>query len=176
MKLDWKVLLLPFYLLLVIQYRHRLRVLRKNLLFTRRLAFQAAQNVSDGQEIGWQIRRIEIKTREILDKNPKGQYTEKIRRKQLNEIEFLTTHYLELIRTGKSRYPEMILTVFPSKGKYQAYMTNLQKLEEEVIQASIATTSKGTKKERRIWFDKVRAATKEARLAYARGLYGKKQS
>ena len=170
-KLDWKALLLPLYLLDVFHYRHRLRTLRKNLLFTKRLAFEAAKNITSGQEQGWQIRRIEIKTQDTLDKDKKGHYTEKIRRKQLNEIEPLITHYLELINTGKSRYPEMIKTVYPSRGNYLTFMSNLQKLEEEVIQAAIATTRKGTKKERRKWFDKVRATTKDARTAEADRLY-----
>jgi hypothetical protein len=34
-----------------------------------------------------------------------------------------------------------------------------QEVEEEVIQAAITTMRKGTKKERRLWFDRVRAAT-----------------
>ncbi len=170
-KLDWKALLLPLYLLDVFHYRHRLRTLRKNLLFTKRLAFEAAKNITSGQEQGWQIRRIEIKTQDTLDKDKKGHYTEKIRRKQLNEIEPLITHYLELINTGKSRYPEMIKTVYPSRGNYLTFMSNLQKLEEEVIQAAITTTRKGTKKERRKWFDKVRATTKDARTAEADRLY-----
>ena len=127
--------------------------------------------ILDNRERGWEIRRIEIKTQETLDKDQKGHYTEKIRRKQLNEIEPLIFHYLDLIDTGKSRYPEMIKTVYPSKGNYLSFMSNLQKLEEEVIQAAITTTRKGNKKERRKWFDKVRATTKDARTAEAERLY-----
>jgi hypothetical protein len=170
-KLDWKAVLLPLYLLDVFHYRHRLRTLRKNLLFTKRLAFEAAKNITNGQEQGWQFRRIEIKTQDMLDKDKKGLYTEKIRRKQLNEIEPLITHYLELINTGKSRYREMIKTVYPSRGNFLTFTSKLQKLEEEVIQAAITTTRKGTKKERRKWFDKVRATTKDARTAEADRLY-----
>ena len=66
-KLDWKAVLLPLFLLDVIHYRHRLRVLRNNLLFTKRMAFEAARNIANGQEHGWQLRRIEIKTQETLD-------------------------------------------------------------------------------------------------------------
>jgi hypothetical protein len=65
----------------------------------------------------------------------------------------------------------MIKTVYPSKGNYLTFMSNLQKLEEEVIQAAITTTRKGTKKERRKWFDKVKATTKDARMAEADRLY-----
>jgi hypothetical protein len=170
-KLSWRALLLPLFLLDVLYYRHRLRNLRKNLLFTKQLAFDAARNVNNGQERGWQIRRIEIKTQDTLDKDKKGHYTEKIRRKQLNEIEPLINHYIDLIQTGKSRYAEMIKAVYPTKGSYLSFMSKLQKLEEEVIQAAITTTRKGTKKERRMWFDKVRVTIKAARMTEADGLY-----
>jgi len=43
--------------------------------------------------------------------------------------------------------------------------------EEEVIQAAIATLRKGTKKERRLWFDKVRAATKKTKMKEADRIY-----
>jgi hypothetical protein len=48
---------------------------------------------------------------------------------------------------------------------------HLQKLEEEVIEAAITTVRKGTKKERRQWFEKVRAATKKVRLAEIDKIY-----
>ena len=169
---NWRVVLLPLFLMDVIHYRHRLRVLRKNLLYTRRLAFDAAQNIISGQERGWQIRRIEIKTQEALDRDKSGQYTEKIRRKQLSEIESLITHYVDLINTGKSKYPDMIKAVYPAKGNYLNFLNNHRKLEEEVIQAAVTTTRKGTKKERRLWFDKVKAVTRDARISNIDSIYG----
>ena len=42
-------------------------------------------------------------------------------------------------------------------------LNKLQKTEEEVIQAAIATVRQGSKKERRHWYDKVRATTKKVR-------------
>ena len=171
-KFNWRVVLLPLFLMDVIHYRYRLRVLRKNLLYTRRLAFNAAQNIIDGQEEGWQIRRIEIKTQEALDRDKSGQYTEKIRRKQLSEIAPLITHYVDLINSGKSTYPEMLKAVYPAKGNYLNFLNNLRVLEEDVIQAAVATTRKGTKKERRLWFDKVKAVTRDARKVESDRLYG----
>jgi hypothetical protein len=41
----------------------------------------------------------------------------------------------------------------------------LQKAEAAVIQASIATVRRGTKRERRIWFENLAKTTKEVRLA-----------
>lgn len=170
-KFGWRVVLLPLFLLDVIHYRYRLRVLRKNILYTRRLAFDAAQNIINGQERGWQVRRIEIKTQEALDNDKSGQYTEKIRRKQLSEIESLITHYVDLINAGKSTYPEMIQALYPNRAMYMNFLNNIHKLEEEVIQAAVTTTRKGTKKERRQWFNKVKAVTREARMSEADSIY-----
>ena len=50
---------------------------------------------------------------------------------------------------------------------YLNFLNNLQKLEEEVVRAAIGTMRKGTKKERRLWFDKVKAATRKIRLMEA---------
>ena len=170
-KLNWRVVLLPLFLMDIVHYRYRLWVLRKNILYTRKLAFEAAQNIISGQDQGWQVRRIEIKTREALDRDKSGQYTEKVRRKQLSEIDLLITHYTDLINSGKLRYPQMIKAVYPARGKYLSFLNNLRKLEEEVIQASVSTTRKGTKKERRMWFDKVKSITRDVRVAEAERLY-----
>ena len=170
-RINWRVILLPLFLMDVIHYRYRLWVLRKNLLYTRQLAFEAAQNIIDGQDEGWQVRRIEVKTREALDRDKGGQYTEKIRRKQLGEIEPLITHYVELINSGKSTYPEMLKCIYPAKGKYMNFLNKLRALEEEVIQAAVSTTRKGTKKERRLWFDRVRAVTRDIRMAEIDRIY-----
>ncbi len=170
-KINWRVILLPLFLMDIINYRQRLRVLRKNLLYTRKLAFEAAENINKGEERGWQVRRIEIKTQEALDGDKRGQYTEKIRRKQLSEIEPLITHYVDLINTGKSSYPEMIKALYPNRSQYLTFLNSLYKLEEEVIQASITTTRKGTKKERRQWFDRVKSITRDTRLSDADKIY-----
>ena len=98
-KFNWRIIIFPFYLYDFIRYRRRLQVLHKNLFFTRKFALDAAKNIHQGKERAWEIRQIEIKTKDILDKEKKGFYTEKIRNRQLREIEFLIDHYLELLST-----------------------------------------------------------------------------
>ncbi|MGD8765935.1 MAG: NF038143 family protein [Desulfobacteraceae bacterium] len=170
-RLSWRILIPPLLIKDYIHYRNRLRVLRKNLIFTKQLAFDVAKNVFDGKERAWEKRRIEIKTQEILDKEKKGYYTDKIRRKQFNEIELLIDYYLELMNTDQSKYAKIVKATYPSKGNYLSFLNKLQKLEEEVIQAAITTMRKGTKKERREWFDKVRATTKKVRMAELDDIY-----
>ena len=162
-KLGWRILLVPLFLTDFFRHLGRKRRTRKNLLFTKQLAFDAAKNVHKTGEPAWEIRKYEIKTQEILDKEKKGLYTDKIRRKQLLEIQFLMNHYLDLFGSDESSYRAVIKTKYPSRGRYMELLNKLQKTEEEVIQAAIATVRQGSKKERRQWYDKVRATTKKVR-------------
>jgi hypothetical protein len=170
-KFNWRIIIFPFFLYDFIQYRRRLHVLRKNLFFTKQFALEAAKNIHQGKERAWEIRQIEIKTRDILNKEKKGFYTEKIRNKQLREIEFLIDHYLDLLSSNQPGYKAAIKAKYTSKGSFLTFLNSLQKVEEEVIQAAISTMRKGTKKERRLWFDKVRAATKKNRMEATDDIY-----
>ena len=170
-RFNWRIIIFPFYIYDFTRYRRRLHVLRKNLFFTKQYALEAADNIHRGKERAWEVRQIEIKTRDILDKEKKGFYTEKIRNRQLREIDFLIGHYLELLSSNQPGYKDAIIATYTSKGSFLNFLNSLQKLEEEVMQAAIATMRKGTKKERRRWFDKVRAATKKIRREDVERIY-----
>jgi formate dehydrogenase maturation protein FdhE len=83
----------------------------------------------------------------------------------------LVKHYLELFNAKQSKYPEIIKEIHPSKGKYLTFVSTLQKAEEDVIQAATTTMRKGTKKDRREWFQKVRETTKKVRMAEAEKIF-----
>ena len=169
--LNWKIILLPIFLNKIYRYRKDLRFTRKNILYTKKFAFDAAKNISQGKDQAWEFRQIEIKTQEVLDNERKGFYTEKIRRKQLSEIELLIKHYLELFSSKQSTYPEIIKDRYPSKGNYLTFLSALQKAEEDVIQAAITSMRKGSKKDRRLWFQKVKETTKQVRATEADQIY-----
>ena len=169
--IDWKIILLPVFLYTLYNYRKDLRFTRKNFLLTKQLAFDAAKNISQGKEQAWEFRKIEIKTQEILDREKKGFYNEKIRRKQLSEIQLLIKHYLDLFESSQSKYVSIIKERYPAKGNYIAFLNTLHKAEEDVIQAAITTMRKGTKKDRRAWFQKVKQTTRDIRMAEAEQIY-----
>jgi len=169
--LNWKIMLVPVFLYKVYQYRKDLGFTRKNFLFTKQLAYAAAKNIFQGKEQAWEFRRIEIQTKEVLDKEKKGFYTEKIRRKQLSEINLLIKHYLGLFNAKQSKYAEIIKEIYPSEGNYLTFLSTLQKAEEDVIQAATTTMRRGTKKDRREWFQKVSANTQKVRMAEADRIY-----
>ena len=171
LKFGWRTLFLPLFLADYFRQIGRKRRTRKNLLFTKQLAFDAAKNVHKTGEPAWEIRKYEIKTQEILDKEKKGLYTDKIRRKQLVEIELLLNYFLDLFKADGSSFREVIKATYPSKGRYLEFLNRLQKIEEEVIQAAITTVRRGSKKERRQWYDKVRTTTKRLRMEEANMIY-----
>ena len=168
---NWRIILLPVYLYRLFKYRNNLRFTRKNMVYTKRLAFEAAENIAQGKDRSWEFHRIEIKTKDILNKEKKGFYTEKIRRRQLPEIEYLINHYQALFNSKQTTYPDIIKEIFPVRGQYLAHLSALQKLEEDVIQAAISSMRKGTKTDRRRWFEKVRETTKDVRMAEADQIY-----
>jgi hypothetical protein len=170
-KFNWKIIVFPLFLYDYISYRRRLHVLRKNLFFTKQFALDAVNNIHQGKDRAWEIRQIEIKTGDILNKEKKGVYTDKIRNKQLREIDFLTDHYLDLISSNQPNYKDAIKAKYSTKGSYLNFLNRLQKVEEEVIQAAITSMRRGTKKERRLWFDKVKATTRKIRMEAADRIY-----
>ena len=125
-KFNWRIIIFPFFLYDFIRYRRRLQVLRKNLFFTKQFALEAVKNIHQGKERAREIRQIEIQTRDILDKEKKGFYTEKIRNRQLREIEFLIDHYLELLSTNQPGYTDSIKAAYTSKGSFLAFLNRFQ--------------------------------------------------
>jgi hypothetical protein len=169
--ISWRLLVFPIFIYDYIRYVKRLSVLRKNLFFTKQLALGAAQNIYQGKERAWEFRQLEIKTKEILNKEKKGFYTEKIRNKQLNEIELLVDHYLDLLGTNQTSWVAAIKAKYSSKGSYLSFLNKLQKSEEDVIQAAITTMRRGSKRERRQWFEKVKQTTKKFRMQEVDKIY-----
>lgn len=162
-KFGWRILLLPHFLIHYMFYKKNLILTRKNLLFTKRMAFDAAKEIEGGGSHAMQIRLIEIKTKKLIDKERKGYYTEKLRRKQLSEIALLIRHYQNLLNVKGKNYAELVRATYPSKQKYITFLNELKKAEQEVIQAAITSMKKGSRQERLAWFRRLEGATNEAR-------------
>ncbi|MCG8376911.1 MAG: NF038143 family protein, partial [Chlorobiales bacterium] len=88
----------------------------------------------------------------ILSRDRQGFYTDKVRRKQLLEIELLVDHYLKLIRAGPGGYQDLLASAYPDPDELQDFYADLEAREKAVIQATLATMRKGSKKDRRAWF------------------------
>jgi hypothetical protein len=170
-KASWRILLLPFFLLDYFRFKKHLWVTRKNLLFTKQLAFDGARAIFEGSDRSTEIGAIEKKTKNFLDKDKKGFYTEKIRRKQLHEIELLLDHYLGLLNSDKSDYDGMTEVSYQTRGKYLSFIDTLQKAEKEVIQAAVTTMRKGSKSDRRQWFKRVKEISRQTWIDEAERIF-----
>jgi hypothetical protein len=170
-KAGWRILLLPFFLLDYFRFKKNLWVTRKNLLFTKQLAFDGARAILEGSDRSTEIGAIEQKTKNFLNKDKKGFYTEKIRRKQLHEIEVLFDHYLSLLNSDKSDYDRMTEVSYQTRGKYLSFIDTLQKAEKEVIQAAVTTMRKGSKSDRRQWFKRVKEISRQTWIDEAKRIF-----
>ena len=162
-KFGWRILFLPNFLIHYIYYKKNLILTRKNLLFTKRMAFDAAKEIAGGGSHATQVRLVEIKTKKLLDRERKGYYTEKLRRKQLNEIALLVDHYLNLLNSKGKNHAELVRAQYPSKEKYVSFLNKLQEAEQGVVQAAITSMKKGSRQERVAWFTRLTAASKQPR-------------
>ncbi|MEF9426914.1 MAG: NF038143 family protein [Candidatus Mariimomonas ferrooxydans] len=160
----WKTPFYPPLLLAYIRFRKHLFLTRRNLLFTKQLAFESAKEISRGKDRAVERSSIEIKTKKILGKDGKGFYSEKIRLKQLHEIELLIDHYLQLLNSDGTSYEEMIKTAYKSKRECLSFLNKLQRTEQEVIQAAVVTMQKGSTQDRLKWFKKVQRVSRKARM------------
>lgn len=159
----WKTIIFPFLIIDYLIYRKTLFFTRKNMLFTRQLAFDAAEEISKGMDRNTAIGEIDTKTKDILLKERKGLYTEKVRRKQMEEIKRLMDHYLRLIGTNGSAYSDMLIEAYESKKNYKVFIGRLRQAEQDVIQASISSMRKGSKRDRQNWFHRVKEITDQVR-------------
>lgn len=166
-KTGWGVLFLPNWLFERAHHRRHLAKTRKNLLFTRHKAFRAAKEIMKGGDRSLQMETIEKETKDLLDREKKGYYTDKVRRKQVQEIEVLIDHFLALLRTETPTCEEAIEKAYPTKKQYLSFLQKLERAEEEVIRASIAGVRAGSRKERIAWFHKVQETIRRTRLEEA---------
>lgn len=162
----------PALLAEFVRSRGKIKLTRQNLLYTKQLAFDAANEISRGNARVKQLGIVDLTTRETLRTEAGGFYTEKIRKKQLKEIELLVDHYLELLKSPGKTYDEMVRAAYQSREQFEAFLVELSKRENDVIEAAVSTMRKGSKSERVSWFKTVREVTKAVRNEELTRIFG----
>ena len=168
---DWKTVFVPSLTLSYLRSKRYLRFTQRNLLFTKKLAFGAAKEIYRGNDRANEMGLIVMKTRKILEKEKKGLYTEKVRSKQMNEIECLMDHYLRLFNSDVESYENSIKRAYSTKNKYLSFLNRLQKLEQEVFLAAVGQGRKGPQKDRLGGFGKVQAVSAKVRNKEAERIF-----
>lgn len=169
---GWRIIKLPIVGGKLIHWRHKIRLAQKNLLFTKELAFAAAKAVDQGADRALELGRADWKTREVLKQDKQGYYSEKIRKKQLAEMELLFDHYLRLMTAQGRAYQDLVKGAYNEKRQYTDFLKRLEEREAAVIQAALSTMKKASKKERIDWFNRVSALTRQVREIEVKDIYG----
>ena len=135
------VFMVPFiFFFTLLKYRRTHETFVLNMLFTKRLALDAALDiVKKGQSRQNVIAQIDDKTRDILDSDTKGIYSEKIRRKQMNEINLLLDHYLKLLGAEGKSYESLVRNAYQTADDYKTFLHELMPVEKAVNRAAIQT-------------------------------------
>jgi hypothetical protein len=168
---SWKTAFVPSRALGYLGSERTMRLTRKKLLFTKKLAFSAAKEIYRGNDRAHEMGLIVMKTRKILEKEKKGLYTEKVRSKQMNEIECLMEHYLSLFNSDGETYEISLKGAYSTKKKYLSFLNRLQRLEQEVFLEALRPGRKGSKKDRLGGFGKVQAVSEKVRNKEAEKIF-----
>jgi len=119
---------------------------------------------------------VERRTKALLDREKRGVYTDKIRKRQLLEIELLLDHDLKLLRAEGRRLEDLVRACYPDRKAFLSFLGRLHEAEQGVIQASIATVRKGSKQERVRWFRRLSALSQTLRQKDADRFFPEKKS
>ncbi|HUV56046.1 MAG TPA: NF038143 family protein [Dehalococcoidales bacterium] len=135
------VFMVPFiFFFTLLKYRRTHETFVLNMLFTKRLALDAALDiVKKGQSRQDAVAQIDNKTQDILGADNKGIYSEKIRRKQMNEINLLLDHYLKLLGAEGNSYEALVKDAYQNRDNYEAFLRELVPVERAVNRAAIQT-------------------------------------
>lgn len=136
--------MIPFiFVFSFLKYKRTSETFALNFLFTKRLALDAALDIiKEGLQRQDVIVRINDKTRDILASDTQGVYSEKIRMKQMNEINLLLDHYLKLLEAEGKNYKSLLKNAYQTQDNYRTFLQQLTAAEKAVNQAALQTVGK----------------------------------
>ncbi|MBU4532749.1 MAG: NF038143 family protein [Eubacteriales bacterium] len=130
------------------QYQGSLGLFSQGYLFTKTLAMDTARKVSaEGRsreeaiaDAAVLINRAAHAPQQASDSGY-SDYKQRVRDKQIAEIELLTEHYASLLNATGSTYPALVTNAYRSAENYNRFLTRLHEAEAQVNQASIRAYS-----------------------------------
>ena len=96
----WDFVIPPVFFINLFKHKRKKEAFVLNLLFTKKLALEAARDMVDRdltREAA--LAQADAATNSVLAGDSKGVYSDRVRQKQLREIELLVDHYHRLIMT-----------------------------------------------------------------------------
>jgi hypothetical protein len=141
----WEVLIPIFFIFGYLKSKEQREIFAQNLLFTKKLALEAAFDMMKKDHSRESAdRRILKKTDDLLAALPGNVYSETIRREQLKEIDLLIDHYCRLFDGDGKDYPALVVSAYPQRGAYVDFQEKLTRSEKNVTQAARQTLGGNT--------------------------------
>ncbi len=139
----WEVMIPFIFIYNILRFKRAREVFTLNFMFTKKLALEAALDmIKKGQKKSEAMTEIESKTNNLLVSDKKGVYSERIRQKQLKEIDLLTDHYLKLLEAEGKDYGALVKNAYKTRENYTIFLNQLKKAEKEVNRAALQTLDK----------------------------------
>ncbi|MFA5065545.1 MAG: NF038143 family protein [Dehalococcoidia bacterium] len=139
----WDFVLPPLFAINLLKHHRSKEALTLNFMFTKKLALEAAGNM---QQFGLtkinSLAEVEKKTLSILSADQKGVYSEKVRLKQMQEIQLLIDHYQKLLVSEGKTYNDMVKTAYVDRESFDAFLHRLSSAEKEVNRAALQLVGK----------------------------------
>lgn len=136
----WDVMIPLFFIYNLFMHKRSKEIFILNLLFTKKLALEAAFDmIAKGQSKEEAMSLIEEKTYKILASDKQGVYSEKIRRKQMREIDILIDHYCRLLQARGDDYISFVKNAYQGEEEYIDFLERLKRAEKEVNRAARQT-------------------------------------
>jgi Fe2+ transport system protein B len=136
----WEVMIPIIFILNFVKLKESREIFVQNLLFTKKLALEAALDmIKKGDSMEEEMSRIKKKTIDLLTSVKNGIYSEEIRGKQLEEIELLIGHYGKLLKAEGGDYPSLVLSAYKTQMGYTTFLEHLKEAERGVTSAAQET-------------------------------------
>ena len=144
----WEILIPVLFLFSFFRVKRSKETFRLNFLFTKKLALEAAfAMVEKGRSREEARANIREKTGSLLAGDKAGIYSDKIRQKQLKEMDLLIEHYSRLLRAEGKDYPSMVRNAYQTREGYGDFLRELEEAEQEVYRAATQTVKTSSARE-----------------------------
>ena len=136
----WEVLIPIIFILMFMKSREEREVFVQNLMFTKKMALEAAyKKIQDQCSVEEVMAPIEEQTLELVTTAPNGIYSELIRREQLAEIRLLIDHYGRLLKSQGEDFQTLTTRAYPTFSSYVRFLEQLEAAEARVTAAASQT-------------------------------------
>ncbi|UCF93542.1 MAG: NF038143 family protein [Desulfobacterales bacterium] len=136
----WEVLVPVIFVLGYMRAKESRTLFAQNLLFTKKLALEAAFAVLKKEQSREAVMTgVRSQTASLLSTVPGGVYSDEIRQEQLKEIDLLIDHYCRLMRAEGRDYAALVINAYQTQEDYRAFHEKLKSAEFSVTEAARRT-------------------------------------